>query len=471
MCKKILTILLPIFFTVSASAEVNTAWISRYNGPIDSMDFALAMVVDDSGNVYVTGPSGGPGPFPNRIPDYFDYATVKYYPNGDMAWVRRYDGPTNSRDEPMALAVDHKGNIYITGRSAGVGTYPNYFDIATIKYYPNGDTAWVRRYDGPVDSVDEARAVVVDDFGNVYVTGYSYGLGTYIGYVTIKYYPEGDTAWVRRYNGLSDREDNAFAIAMDGSGNVYVTGLSFDYETSYDCATIKYYPNGDTAWVRRYGGPVYREDWGNAIAVDDSGNVYVTGLSFSDWLTYRDIVTIKYYPDGDTAWLRKYNGPQNYSEDIGQDLVVDNAGNVYVTGESWNGGRDPDYVTIKYNPDGSTAWVKRYNGPGNWDDEAKAIAIDDSGNVYVTGGSYGTGTEADFVTIKYVQASILRGDANGDGVIDVGDVVYLINYLFKSGSAPNPWATGDANCDQVVNVGDVVYLINYLFKGGSPPSC
>ncbi len=65
----------------------------------------------------------------------------------------------------------------------------------------------------------------------------------------------------------------------------------------------------------------------------------------------------------------------------------------------------------------------------------------------------------------------LSGDASHDGVIDIGDVVYLINYLYKSGSAPNPLESGDANCDQIVDVGDVVFLINYLFKTGPAPSC
>ena len=64
-----------------------------------------------------------------------------------------------------------------------------------------------------------------------------------------------------------------------------------------------------------------------------------------------------------------------------------------------------------------------------------------------------------------------RGDANGDGIIDIGDVVYLINYLFKSGPAPSASTAGDVNCDSVVDVGDVVYLINYLFKGGPSPDC
>ncbi len=63
-----------------------------------------------------------------------------------------------------------------------------------------------------------------------------------------------------------------------------------------------------------------------------------------------------------------------------------------------------------------------------------------------------------------------RGDCNGDGLIDLGDVVYLLNYLFKSGLPPDPIETGDANRDQTIDLGDVVYLLNYLFKAGPPPS-
>jgi murein tripeptide amidase MpaA len=70
-----------------------------------------------------------------------------------------------------------------------------------------------------------------------------------------------------------------------------------------------------------------------------------------------------------------------------------------------------------------------------------------------------------------VVLEFLRGDANGDRVINSSDVVYLINYLFIGGPAPEPWQAGDANCDGIINVSDVVYLINYLFIGGPAPGC
>jgi hypothetical protein len=65
----------------------------------------------------------------------------------------------------------------------------------------------------------------------------------------------------------------------------------------------------------------------------------------------------------------------------------------------------------------------------------------------------------------------IYGDANGDGLIDVGDVVYLVSYLYKGGPAPDPLWVGDCNCDGTTNVGDVVYLVAYLYRGGDPPGC
>lgn len=102
----------------------------------------------------------------------------------------------------------------------------------------------------------------------------------------------------------------------------------------------------------------------------------------------------------DTAWVKRYDGPAN-SSDYSKDMAIDSSGNVYVTGVSFDSLTLWDYATIKYYPNGETAWMKRYNGPGNDDDKPNAIVIDDSGNVYVTGKSIGRGTSSDFATIKY----------------------------------------------------------------------
>jgi len=477
-----------IFSAVPVLAQVDTAWVARYNGPGNAEDVAHALAVDDSGNVYVTGDSW------NGTSS--DYATIKYDSNGDTLWVRHYNRSEIIDDHATALAVDGSGNVYVTGFSGTIkysangdslwiSLYPECLDLAvddsgniyvtgsggldyrTIKYDSNGDTLWVRLYNGSGELQDNANALAVDDSGNVYVTGQSA-----FDYATIKYDSNGDTLWVRRYNGPGNGGDNATALAVDDSGNVYVTGYSWN-GTSSDYATIKYDSNGDTLWVRRYNGPGDGDDNASTLAVDDSGNVYVTGQSVGSGTDY-DYATIKYNSNGDTLWVRRYNGEEN-TLDLVSALAVDATGNVFVTGASDFYFSFPiccaNYATIKYNSDGDTQWVSRYNGAGNDLDGASALAVDDSGNVYVTGQSAGSGTSSDYATIKYVQFACVdtAGDANGDGGVSLPDIIYEVNRVFKGGPAPSPLCRGDANADGVVNLPDIIYLVNRVFKGGPKP--
>jgi hypothetical protein len=197
--------------------------------------------------------------------------------------------------------------------------------------------------------------------------------------------------------------------------------------------------------------------------------VYVTG---SSWISQTDCnyLTIKYSSNGDTSWVRRFDFPANGVEHACA-MAMDDAGNLYVAGTSDCLGVGHDYTTVKYDSSGRELWVRRYNGPESYFDRACAIAVDDYGNVYVTGISDNSGTRTDFVTVKYVQTGLWRGDANVDDIINLGDIVHLINYLYKNGPAPDPLILGDCNCDQTVELGDLVFLTNYLFRDGPSPDC
>src|SRR6266540_3922336 len=174
--------------------------------------------------------------------------------------------------------------------------------------------------------------------------------------------------WVARYKGPGNARDTAWAVAVDASGNVYVTGASVGSGTGLDYATIKYNSSGIQQWVARYDGPGDTNDYANAIAVDGSGNVYVTGGSGGSRVgcggACDDYATIKYDSSGTQQWVARYNGPGIFG-DVGRAIAVDASGNVYVTGESMGSGSGYDYATIKYNSSGTQQWVDRYNGPGN----------------------------------------------------------------------------------------------------------
>jgi len=136
MTRLLLISLLVLFFALPLFAQsVDTAWVRRYNGPGNRNDWASALALDGSGNVYVTGGSYGNGP-------HFDYATVKYDSSGNQRWVQRYNGPGDSTDYVYAIVVDGSGNVYVTGGSFGSGTS---WDYATVKYDSSGNQLWVQR--------------------------------------------------------------------------------------------------------------------------------------------------------------------------------------------------------------------------------------------------------------------------------------------------------------------------------------
>ncbi|MCK4231962.1 SBBP repeat-containing protein, partial [candidate division WOR-3 bacterium] len=100
----------------------------------------------------------------------------------------RYNGPGNGTDRAYSIAVDNSSNVYVTGCSKGSGTN---MDYATVKYDSLGNELWVARYDAPGNGWDRPNSIAVDNSGNVYVTGFSKGSGTNMDYATIKYGPDG----------------------------------------------------------------------------------------------------------------------------------------------------------------------------------------------------------------------------------------------------------------------------------------
>lgn len=427
--KTLITILILLSAFEIAPAQVTQEWVARYNGPDNLIDEASSMVVDNSGNVYVTGKSNGSSA-------ETDYVTIKYNSVGVESWVRRYNGVGNSRDEATSIAVDNSGNVYVSGFSIGNGNiynyvtikynsvgieqwvalykygdqYPSYIALdnsgniyvtfsgilggrrfVTIKYNSSGDSLWVSRN----ANGDYPRSMKIDGLGNVYVTGTNLS-----DYVTVKYNTNGIEQWVA-INEVENQLEDPSSLVLDNLGNVYVTGTS--YNTSggfnYDILTIKYNSAGIRQWFKKYIGPGNGNDIGRSLALDNYGNVLVAGS------IGQSFATIVYSNNGVLAGVMFYTGPENLQGGA-YSIAVDGSGNSYVTGHIRNNVSLSDYCTVKYDVFGSQQWVKIYNGPSNDDDQATSIALDNTGNVYITGKSNGNGTNNgyDYATIKYSQS-------------------------------------------------------------------
>jgi hypothetical protein len=361
--KKTITFIL--FLAVSAACySQSVTRLMSYNGPGNQVDKSVAMVTDQAANCYVTGYSWGS----NSTKE--DFATQKYNADGVLQWTARYDGPGHNLDMASAIAVDNSGNVYVTGWSRTSGDFGSE-DFCTIKYNSAGQQQWAARYDGALGDCyyyDYARAIVVDNSGNVYVTGQSWGNDNVEDdYLTIKYNSSGAVQWAKRYNGPSAMKDIAYSLAVDASGNTYVTGGSQANGKGFDMLTIKYGPSGSQLWTARYDAPAFLDDIACEIKVDGQGNAYITGSSHGG-TTKLDYATIKYNTSGQQQWLKRYTNSATNDTDAATGIDIDIYGNVYVTGYS----KGPvtgtstvnyDYATIKYNgTDGSPMWINRVDG-------------------------------------------------------------------------------------------------------------
>ncbi len=377
------------YVTIKYDLDGNQVWIQRYDGGASGDDAASTIILDDAGNVYVTGYSEGVG-------TGSDFATIKYNSDGAQLWVSRYNGlNSNFPDEALAIILDDAGNVYVTGRSGSGGYFE--WDYGTVKYNASGVQQWAARYNGPAGDWDQSNSVAVDVDGNVYVTGtFEFGFGgtAYHDYATIKYDASGITQWIQTFDGTGENWDEGIAVGLDDNGGVYVTGFTSGLGTVYDIVTLKYNTAGELLWKRLYntnGTP--SADIPRAMIVTGNGDVYISGA------TSLNFGTIKYNSAGDLQWSATYNNG-NFDAAFGMD--IDDAGNVIVAGLSSSGALESryDYATILYNGLGQEQWVEKYNGSSNNRDEALAVAVDDAGNIYVTGYTT-TGSVSDITTIRY----------------------------------------------------------------------
>jgi len=354
---------------------------------------------------------------------------------------------TENNEFARAIAVDGSGNLYVAGNSDtgwndGNGlaavppkhAYTGGLDMLVVKLNSNGAYLWHTFYGST--AADSAYSIAVDGSGNVYVAGSSDNSWDYIqnttdtqpinqyqggaDMVVLKLDTNGNYLWHTFLGSLSGN-DQAFGVAVDGSGNVYVAGSSTaawnyaktDHGAANDfvgsnanIAITRLDTNGTYVWHTFYGASGGNNQ-ANAIAVDGSGNIYVAGLSAAGWGSApvnahstgsnNDVVVLKLTQYAELQW-NTFLGSSS-GDDEATSLSLDASDNVYIAGfsnASWGYGSgiqknpinaykgDYDMVVVKLDSDGGYQW-HTFLGSSSDDDEAYGIAINNAGYLYVTG--------------------------------------------------------------------------------------
>ncbi|KGO86087.1 hypothetical protein Q765_12275 [Flavobacterium rivuli WB 3.3-2 = DSM 21788] len=202
------------------------------------------------------------------------------------------------------------------------------------------------------------------------------------------------------YGGEAYKGNNVpYASVTDGAGNTYITGGSTnENHPAGDFFTIKIGPDGQTLWQKREQATQYAVEYGMHIALDNSGNIIVSGIKWNG--NDMDIRLIKYATDGSTLWDVTFDNG-NEGIEIPNGMTTDINGNIYITGIGWSGS-SVDFLTLKYNSSGVEQWHHTENPAGgeSWN-EATAVAVDANGNVLVTGYSPNPDGWLNYHTVKY----------------------------------------------------------------------
>jgi len=296
---------------------------------------------------------------------------------------------------------------------------------------------WTQQYNGKYNDI--SYDIALDKSGNVYITGASTN-GANWDYFTISYSNKtGGIRWTNRYD--SGNNEWAQGIAVDNSSNVYVTGTKWSGIPKFDYFTIKY-TNGNICWSNQYNnGPGNKHDLSFSIDVDNSGYVYVTGASSNG--TGFDYCTIKYdAKNGNGIWTNRYDSGAN---DGAYSIAVDNQGHIYVTGASSNS-LNSDYFTISYSNSGTINWTNRYDSGAN--DVAYSIAVDTNFDCIYATGTTEKGGNLDCLTIKYDPSTETivwdkkygtgsRNESAQDITVDRLGYIYIAGWIEKGGNNTN----------------------------------
>jgi hypothetical protein len=346
----IIIILIFISFINPSNAQIYQQWVTKFRD--DATNHCFSICTDYQDNIILAGEHLSSG-----IGIYF---TVKFNKNGILQWKRLYSGPntdsTGTKDEAIKCICDINNNIYVTGSSKSYNMN-NEEDIVTIKYSPEGDTLWTKRFDN-VHKADNPYRMLIDKYSNIYILGESWdSLYSKYGILILKYDSNGNELFHKVYS--SSHQCYSTDMALDSLGNICVLG-----ETMDAAIIIKYSNNGYLQWFT-----IYEENYWEyqplAIVTDCLNNIYITGTVGSTYTVVNGSATVKYDMNKNVIWVNHFN---LHGDDYPGYLTIDSKSNIYL---------DSKNETLKYDSSGKILWIDTINFIGN-------TFLDKNDNIYKT---------------------------------------------------------------------------------------
>ncbi|HWQ81041.1 MAG TPA: hypothetical protein VN514_02130 [Ignavibacteria bacterium] len=348
-----------VFFVNNCLPQAAIEWYKIYKGPWNKGYDPEQIAVDKDGNIFVTG-TAVTGPFDNRT-SYLDIVTIKYNPDGYMLWAISYLNPGPYADSPVSLVTDKSGNVYVTGVFQDSIDYTNNF--VTLKYSSNGDLLWTRIMNNAY-SYSYRKGPLIDSLSNVIVSCFDYS-NNYL----IKYQSNGDSLWSYTTTEYID------VTFLDKENNILIAGNDKIKKIS---------GAGSLVWEKNIPHVIYKLN----ISEDNNGHYYLCG-EYIDTLFLHCISR-----SGEVKWskdCKKYQISSGYYFNNTQRCLVTKDGNVLLGFETVRNPGGSDIALMKFDPDGNLLWDRKYHVSDTSEQFLTELKEDARGFIYACGYSKRTG--------------------------------------------------------------------------------
>ncbi len=380
------------YSTTDETSPSQLPWVLQFGTIEDEALFGITG--DELGNIYATGTTYGS--FDNyETNSSLDFFISEISTDGEGLQTKQFG--TNAADFVNDLALDGLGNVFVVGETWGVFPGENGYGSIDCFVSKNGDS-WIRQFG--TNSSDFANGITTDNYGNVYVVGYTHGgfagqqdLGAEDCFIS-KFNSEGILNWTKQFG--TNEIDSASDVAIDSSGNICVVGCTYGVfynQANYGGADLfvgKFDSAGNELWIKQFG--TNEEDAATCMTTDIFGNIYVAGGTQGVFISQighgeSDAFVLKVTSEGNIAWSNQF-GTEAYDYIDCSGLTTDNTEYIYSAAmtDAYQTNGLSDILISRLDFDGNLQ-VMQMNITQN--SRCGGIYVDFLSNIYIAGGTHG----------------------------------------------------------------------------------
>ncbi|MEM6967689.1 MAG: SBBP repeat-containing protein, partial [Bacteroidota bacterium] len=432
-------------------------WEKQFGTP-NQKNYGVSLTFDNNDNIYVIAASQ------SNTDQFYNYLIIKYDPNANELWHQYHDGDGGD-DIPTDLSYEStEGKLYVTGTSVQTN---NEYDYLTLKVNPaNGNIEWERTYEF-AQLNDIAASIVTYGSGRIVVTGGSADSPTDWDIATVMYNGSGVEIHVNRIKNPTPGFDQPTGIVKDINGDFFITGNRSNTSGDYDIYTVKFDEALDIIWEKYFDG-AGKEDNAYDIKIDTSGNLYVCGTTEKS-NNGKDFLLIKYDNNGDQLWTQRRRADNHLNAAIAKKIALEPNGDVVVAGEIYQG-LSTQTLVVKYDEQGKKLWETKPNTSDSFVADRYVTGVHtNDGNIYVGSITDGGANDRTYETSQletYDRNLTFEYDTEGNPTQAAGEVIIRFHPDIVNTNFVDDASVSYGTISEIINDPTLINSMSSALNGG-----